>query len=146
MVRLIVAEPVAVYAKRSPLVVDSSFLATWVFGEPGCDEVEARMDGWALCAPQVLDYEMANIGMNKIRSGLAMIESATAALSRYQSLDIALSAVAPVEMLRIAERYRLTSYDASYLWLADSLAAPLATFDKTLGNAARAHFAHASGN
>ena len=37
----------------------------------------------------------------------------------------------------LATQYRLTAYDAAYLWLAVQLNAPLATFDKKLGEAAQ---------
>jgi predicted nucleic acid-binding protein len=36
-------------------------------------------------------------------------------------------------------RYKLSGYDAAYLWLAAELKAPLATFDKKLAAAAQAH-------
>jgi len=41
----------------------------------------------------------------------------------------------------LAERYALSGYDAAYLWLAAALKAPLATFDRRLGEAARRHLA-----
>jgi predicted nucleic acid-binding protein len=42
-------------------------------------------------------------------------------------------------MLSIAERYRLTAYDAAYLCVAEQLGAPLATLDGKLAEAARAY-------
>jgi predicted nucleic acid-binding protein len=36
-------------------------------------------------------------------------------------------------------QWKLSAYDAAYLWLAVELKAPLATFDTRLGNAARSH-------
>jgi predicted nucleic acid-binding protein len=41
------------------------------------------------------------------------------------------------ELLLLAERGRLTAYDAAYLWLARSLRAPLVTFDEALARASR---------
>jgi predicted nucleic acid-binding protein len=41
----------------------------------------------------------------------------------------------------LAMRYRLSAYDAAYLWLAGSLQAPLATFDAKLAGAARDYLA-----
>ena len=35
--------------------------------------------------------------------------------------------------------YGLSAYDAAYLWLAAQLKAPLATFNRKLGEAAQAH-------
>ena len=42
-------------------------------------------------------------------------------------------------VLAMARRYGLSAYDAAYLWLASQLKAPLATFDRKLGEAARQH-------
>lgn len=39
--------------------------------------------------------------------------------------------------MALAQRYKLTAYDAAYLWLAERLEAPLATFDVALARAAR---------
>jgi predicted nucleic acid-binding protein len=39
---------------------------------------------------------------------------------------------------RLAIQHDLSAYDAAHLWLAAALGAPLATFDKRLGTAARA--------
>ena len=41
--------------------------------------------------------------------------------------------------MALAQRYKLTAYDAAYLWLAERLEAPLATFDAALARAAREH-------
>jgi predicted nucleic acid-binding protein len=41
-----------------------------------------------------------------------------------------------VEVLGLAEQFRLTAYDASYLWLARTLDAELVTLDRQLERAA----------
>jgi predicted nucleic acid-binding protein len=50
-----------------------------------------------------------------------------------------LHGVDPLAVFALAERYALSAYDASYLWLAAELKAPLATFDRKLGTAAQRH-------
>jgi predicted nucleic acid-binding protein len=49
-------------------------------------------------------------------------------------------AIDPAGVVEVALRRRLSTYDAAYLWLAASLDAPLATFDRRLGEAARLEF------
>ena len=56
-------------------------------------------------------------------------------------MNIELHAIDPVQTLDLALRYSLSAYDASYLWLAAELKAPLATFDEKLAAAARTHLA-----
>jgi predicted nucleic acid-binding protein len=61
-----------------------------------------------------------------------------AALQAYAQLQIERHAVDAEATVRIAERYDLTAYDAAYLYVAQQLAAPLATLDGRLAAAARA--------
>ena len=69
MSALIVAQPQAPYASRQPLVVDASVLACALFGEAQNDLAISWMRGHALAAPQLVDYEIANIALNKARRG-----------------------------------------------------------------------------
>jgi predicted nucleic acid-binding protein len=45
----------------------------------------------------------------------------------------------PRSQRELAEHYKLSGYDAAYLWLAGQMKAPLATFDEKLAKAATAH-------
>jgi predicted nucleic acid-binding protein len=58
---------------------------------------------------------------------------------RCAPLAIERHAVDPTAVLALAHRYKLTAYDAAYLWLAERLEAPLATFDNLLARAAQEH-------
>ena len=60
---LIVAQPPAIYAARQPLVVDASVLAAALFGEDEHELAVSWMRGHALAAPQLIDYEIANIAL-----------------------------------------------------------------------------------
>lgn len=136
--RLIVAEPPVAYRARSPLVVDASVFAALLFGEPEADLAKAWTRGKQLFAPKLLDYEVANVAIKKIRLGLAA-PSVGAALQNYEAADIHLLDPDSTALVGLANRYQLSAYDAAYLWIAAELKAPLATFDRRLGVAARKH-------
>ncbi len=135
--RLHVAEPPAGYRLRPPIVVDCSVLAGILFQEPWRDQALARIGGHALHAPWLLQTELASVAFKKHRQGFA--EIATAGLSHFADLALDLHAIDPVAVSSLADQYRLSAYDAAYLWLAADLKAPLATFDEQLGRAAQGH-------
>ena len=132
---LVVAEPAAAYAERPRLVIDASVVAAALFDETGAEAALSWMRGRRLCAPHLLDCEIANVALSKMRQGFdagavreAMRMHARAELDRYP-VDV-------VEVVELASRAQLSAYDAAYLWLARTLGAPLATFDAKLGAAA----------
>jgi predicted nucleic acid-binding protein len=140
MSNLIIAEPPAAYRQRPPLVVDASVLMAAIFAESNREQALNWMRGRALHAPSIVDYEMANAALNKVRRGQVAPEGAAEALAAYAALDIERLPAAPDGVFRLAAQWALSTYDAAYLWLAAELSAPLVTFDARLGNAARAHF------
>jgi predicted nucleic acid-binding protein len=137
MAELIVAEPPPQYQFRPLLVVDASVLAAAVFAEHHRDQALQWMRGRALQAPQLIDYEMVNAALNKLRRGQAGARAAAEALAGFSALDIERWPAELEGVFRLAERWDLSAYDAAYLWLAAELKAPLATFDRRLGTAAR---------
>jgi predicted nucleic acid-binding protein len=137
--RLFVAEPPAAYARRPRLVVDASVLAAAVFAEATLEDAVTWMRGRALCAPHLVDYELANVALNKVKRRSIVGAAAYSALDALASLDLERHVIAPVDVLALAVQYGLTAYDAAYLWLAGNLQAPLATFDAALGAAAQKH-------
>lgn len=58
------------------------------------------------------------------------------ALAEFSMMTLERHAPVPEEVVVIASLYRLTASDAAYLWLAGTLKAPLATFDRQLASAA----------
>ena len=64
---------------------------------------------------------------------------ATEGLAQTVAMEIDLRRLDAEAVAALAQRYNLSAYDAAYLWLAAELKAPLATFDTTLGEAAKAH-------
>lgn len=136
---LIVAEPPHAYALRPALVVDASVLGAVIFPEDGSRAAQAWILGRRLFAPQLLDFEISNVACQKVRRRAVQPERATQALMDFEDLGIERLEVPTRESFALAQRYDLSGYDASYLWLASHLQAPLATFDARLGAAARRH-------
>lgn len=116
--------------------VDASAVAAVLFGEPDADAVASRLENARLVAPALIDYELANVCLMKLRRHPGQREALLTAFSLLDNLGIEALAVNQVEVLTLAEASGLTAYDASYLWIAHSFGAELVTLDKRLALAA----------
>ena len=117
-------------------VVDASAFAALTFLEPGFTSTRARLEGCALHAPALLRFEMANVCVKKLR---ALPLGRDQLLIRYRgSFRIAIREhmVDQRQVVGLAERHKLSAYDASYLWLAKQLNCELVTLDGLLAGAA----------
>lgn len=139
--RLHIAEPRTAYLHRPPIVVDASIVAAVLYDEGGRAEAEALLRGRALHAPHLIDYEIANVGLTKLRHEKVRGAVVESAIQEYLRLPIDCHAVDAAALSAVAARYDLTAYDAAYLCVAEKLAAPLATLDGKLAAAARKHLA-----
>lgn len=135
---LFVAEPPAQYIVMPPLVVDCSVLSSAIFEEVSRDVALERLKGKALHAPYLLEHELVSVALKKQRLGWSA-ESIALALANHMQSDIALHGTDIEAQHALAVRYKLSAYDAAYLWLAAELKAPLATFDEKLAKAATIH-------
>lgn len=111
-------------------VVDASALAALLFGEPEAEAIAARLTGARLAAPSLLEYELANVCLTKIRRQPGQRETLRAAFGLAHRLNVETVAVDQASVLDLAEATGLTAYDASYLWLARSLSGELVTLDR----------------
>lgn len=136
---LYVVEPPAQYMARPPVVVDCSALAGMLFEEPWQAPAREKIYGRTLHAPFLLEMEITSVALKKHKQGLD--EVAAEGLASFRALNIALHQIKPADVLALALQYKLSAYDASYLWLAAVLKAPLATFDEKLATAAQVHLA-----
>ena len=116
-------------------VVDTSALAAVIFGEPAQSAVEQRLSGATLYAPVLIDFEMANVCLKKIRERPADRAAVIASYRNYEQFVIAKLPVVLGEAIELAERLRLSLYDASFLWLSRSLGVDLVTLDAQLQGA-----------
>jgi predicted nucleic acid-binding protein len=112
-----------------------------LFGEVEQQQAAALLQARALCVPHLADYEITNVALKKLRRERLAEDAVLACLHAYAALDMERYPVAVAPVLALAQRYRLTAYDAAYLWLAEQLQAPLATFDAQLATAAQSHLA-----
>jgi predicted nucleic acid-binding protein len=118
------------------IVVDASALAAVVFGEPEGHAVASRLDGAAVFAPALLQFELANTAWKKCRRQPKDAPRILAALTRaLETPSIAWRDVDHADAVLVARATGLTAYDASYLWLAGALGAVLVTLDRRLARA-----------
>jgi predicted nucleic acid-binding protein len=116
-------------------VVDASALVALLFDEPSQTAVVQALTGARLFAPALLETEVANACLKKIRARPAERGALLEAFALFSSLSITPGEVDVAETLALAERTKLTVYDASYLWLARALGAELVTLDERLAKA-----------
>jgi predicted nucleic acid-binding protein len=119
------------------VVVDASLLAAITFGEPDSEEWGQRLDGCALYAPTLLQYELASVARRKCRQAPGLTRQILLAtdLALDRRRGITWMDPNPVDVVLIANATGLSTYDASYLWLAGYLEADLVTRDRTLSAA-----------
>jgi predicted nucleic acid-binding protein len=113
-------------------VVDASALGTLVFGEPGAETVAGRLSKATLVAPQLLWFELASIAFKKGAKHPGRMDRIRAAFQMAGRLVIEILSVDHIEIIDLAAQTGLTTYDASYLWLARNTGGELVTLDKRL--------------
>lgn len=121
-----------------PLVVDASALGAIAFDEPEGPEIETHLRGETLIAPLILDLELISIALKKVRRGKAPLIKVAALLAVALRLPIQKLSVPGDDVFALAERTGLSSYDASYLWLARNRDVELVTLDRQLADVADA--------
>ncbi|MEX2650219.1 MAG: type II toxin-antitoxin system VapC family toxin [Alphaproteobacteria bacterium] len=118
-------------------VVDASALAAVIFGETESAAVAGELADARLFAPPLLQAELANVCLTKIRRTSERREQLLRAWNRFRRMDIAFVDVDIDAALRLAETTGLTVYDATYLRLSRDLGAALVTLDRSLAAAYR---------
>ena len=127
------------------LVLDSSAALAWIYADETTEAVrqvfEMIAENGAL-VPSLWRLEVANSLTVAVRRGRIGAEFRNAALADLALLDIATDAHTDAHSwtttLHLADRFRLTLYDAAYLELAHRRSLPLASLDNELRDAGRA--------
>jgi predicted nucleic acid-binding protein len=125
-------------------VVDSSIAVTWCFEDeasPETDTLFERIRDEGAVVPGLWHLELGNVLVQAARRGRISRADITRRLSLIADLPISVdqetSARAWREILLLAWRENLTTYDAAYLELAERHGLPLMTRDRALAEAAR---------
>lgn len=125
------------------LVLDSSIALAWIYADettPAIADVESRVFQSGAWVPSIWRLEVANVlemGVRRRRHNAAFRTATLADLATLPiSVDPETDSQAWGPTLRLAERYRLSLYDAAYLELAKRRGLALATLDKELRTAA----------
>lgn len=128
-------------ASPVPVIVDASVAVDLAVGERPVtpDAFEAWIEGGRmLLAPAVAWTEIGHAILRRL-DGDAIRASRRLAQVVATGLETADRGAAGVAMvMALAERHRLSVYDATYLWLAIDVDGELATFDRALAKAAEA--------
>jgi predicted nucleic acid-binding protein len=117
-------------------VIDASALVAVMFAEPEAERIAPRLEGTRLVAPMLLRFEIVNVCLTRLRRYPDRRVGILQAFALQGGLAIETAEVDHAGILMLAEQFRLTGYDASYLWLAQRLNAELVTLDRQLGRAA----------
>lgn len=127
------------------LVIDASLTMTWYFEDEATAATEALLDVVAksgAVVPPLWRLEVASglqSGIRRKRIDAAYRDASMADLGRMPiTVDPDTDIYVWTTTLRLADRYRLTIYDACYLELAQRRSLPLATLDAELRAAAQA--------
>lgn len=118
-------------------IVDASALGALVFGEPKAEEVARTLRDSSLAAPALIWFELASICLRKMKAHPAQGDQILSAFLMGRKLAIEIAEVDHYAVVNLANETGLTTYDASYLWLAGHLKGELITLDGKLQKAAR---------
>jgi predicted nucleic acid-binding protein len=126
-------------------VLDSSVTLAWIYADEITEAVRdlfERVKSDGAWIPMLWRWEVANALQMNVRRGRQGADFRDAALSNLAWFPIKVDPQAEPEAwfgaLSLAERHRLTVYDAAYLEIAQRRQIPLATLDNQLRAAAEA--------
>ena len=125
-----------------PMVLDNSVVCGWLLesqATPYSDAIAERLQDDQALAPPLLRLEYANVLRIACKRGRLTAQQAQDAIAQLAELPVEIDAELPdaAQLLALALRYDLSSYDATYLDLALRRQLPVATQDVALAQAAR---------
>jgi predicted nucleic acid-binding protein len=122
-------------------VLDNSVVSGWILNDQACaycELIAIRLQAVRAIAPPLLQLEYTNVMRTacKRQKMIAAQAHQIVAMLAELPIDIDNASLHPSQVLDLALRYDLTSYDAVYLDLALRRGVPIATRDQALANAA----------
>jgi predicted nucleic acid-binding protein len=129
---------------RGEFVVDNSVVMSWCFRDDVgsyADAVLGSLETSAALVPSLWPLEVANTLLTAERRRLIKESDAIRFISLLAGLPISVE-IDPLrdrmtELYSLGRKHGLSSYDASYLWLAMRKGLPLATLDEKLKKSAK---------
>ena len=123
-------------------VLDSSVALAWLLQDEAnkrTDTLADRLEQENAHVPSIWSLEVGNALMNALRRKRISDGDFDNCISALSALPIEVDTSADIaDVLLIARRFSLTSYDAAYLELAQRRGFPLATLDEKLRQASKA--------
>jgi predicted nucleic acid-binding protein len=124
-----------------PFVLDNSVVAGWFLEDqasPYTEAIARQLEDDRAIVPPLWRLEFANVLRTACRKQRLIASQACEVVEQVCALPIEIDPVtpSPAELLALALRYDLSSYDAAYLELALRLQLPIATKDGPLRDAA----------
>jgi predicted nucleic acid-binding protein len=126
----------------SAFVIDTSVTMAWCFEDESTAATDALLDRFGedvAAVPAIWPLEVANVLLVAERRGRVSEAQANRFMELLSQLPVEIDD-SPTDMPAIVaagRRHQLSSYDASYLVLAERLGASLATLDHRLAEAAQ---------
>jgi predicted nucleic acid-binding protein len=112
------------------IITDASALMAVVVYEPAREHVLRLSKNKEFIAPPMIAFEIANGLTKMMKKRLMTSEDEMIEAYRYfKKIPIKTSEVDMERAIKIAWKYRIYSYDACYLEMAERLSLPLLTFD-----------------
>jgi predicted nucleic acid-binding protein len=116
-------------------VVDASALGALVFGEPKAERVAELLSDGSIVAPALVWFELASICLKKLKAHPKQTKVIFEVFDYASRLAIEIVEVDHSSVIELASDKGITTYDASYVWLAHQLRAELITLDEKMRKA-----------
>lgn len=129
----------------STFVLDASVMMAWLLNEKISTNLQLLMQKVASTetnpiVPDLLNFEVVNVLCNVLRSRRINLAQANDCLNTFGLLDLTtVSSISLPELLQISLDFNITSYDATYVYLAKEYSIPLCTIDAKLQKKVQGH-------